>query len=183
MAALVTLERAKVYLGVASSTQDTLLLDLINLASAACANYCNRQLTSGERSDLLTGRGKRLVRLRECPVTSVTSVEVDGVAAPAAGAVGQPGWRLQGNELDIIPTPPWRSEVRVSYVAGYADDAIPDDLQLACLLELGRLYRRRDKAGIASETLANQSVAYNSGGVLPETAAMLASYRRVVWPT
>lgn len=183
MAALVTLERARAYLGVTSSTQDALLLDLINLASAACANHCNRQLTAGERSDLLTGRGKRLLRLREYPVASVTSVAVDGVAVPAAGAAGLPGWRLRGNEVDIIPAPAWQSEVQVDYVAGYADDAIPDDLQLACLLELGRLYRRRDKAGIASETLANQSVAYRSDGILTETAAILASYRRVVWPT
>jgi len=187
MAALITLAAAKAYLGVTTDTQDALITQLITSASAAMANYCNRTLASAPRSDALSGRGKPVIELREWPVTEVSSVIVDGVQVPASPYMLSPGWRMVDDRLLALSSAyiprVGLGNVQVAYTAGYTPGTIPDDLQAACLQEVLRMYKRRDKIGVASEGLAGQSVSYRSDGLTEYTTQVLASYRRVTWPT
>ncbi|HKB05013.1 MAG TPA: phage head-tail connector protein [Gemmataceae bacterium] len=71
-----TLANVKARLGIATSSDDTLLGLLQDSADQAVANYCNRDFAGGTFTEYHPG-GSEFVHLRNFPVDSVTSVKVD----------------------------------------------------------------------------------------------------------
>jgi hypothetical protein len=86
-ASLTTLATLKAELGEASSTHDSVLERLIEVASEACARYCNRTLhyaaTVAERVPTFGGQ---ILFLKRTPIVSITSIEALGSGLDAAGS-------------------------------------------------------------------------------------------------
>jgi hypothetical protein len=86
-ASLTTLATLKAELGESSSTHDAVLERLIEVASEACARYCNRALhyaaTVAERVPTFGGQ---ILFLKRTPIVSITSIEALGSGLDAAGS-------------------------------------------------------------------------------------------------
>lgn len=137
---LTTLAAAKAWLGIppATTTSDDLIQALITAASRYLLNYLSRgNILSASYTDRFdgTGWGQRSLLLPRWPVTSITSLLVDGQAIPAgsppsASAPSPSGYLL--DPWDGIPAGKPQSlalfgygigrglqNVSVTYVAGY----------------------------------------------------------------
>ena len=71
-----TLANVKTRLGITTSADDTLLGLLQNSADRWIANYCDRDFGGGTYTEYHPG-GSEFIHLRNFPVESVTSVNVD----------------------------------------------------------------------------------------------------------
>lgn len=61
----------------------------------------------------------------------------------------------------------------IEYVAGYATDAVPEDLRLGITLMIGALYNSRSAQGMASYSIGEEKVTFR-------TADEETDYRRIV---
>src|SRR5262249_5906524 len=81
-----TLANVKSRLGVTASADDSLLTLLMNSADRWVSNYCGRDFGGGTYTEYHPG-GSEFVHLRNFPVQSVTSVNVDPGYVFGAGTV------------------------------------------------------------------------------------------------
>jgi hypothetical protein len=183
MAELTTLADVKGWLGVTTSAMDATLTRLIEAAEARIRGIC------GSRDSFLTatfvetfdGDAAQIIRLKNGPITSITSIVADGVTISSdlysfnasRGVVGfthparstywstamPSGLLVTGRSFNSPSFGNGFNTVTVTYVAGYANQAaVPADLQQAAV-ELAGLYfqaMERDP-GINSETLGSYS--------------------------
>lgn len=66
---------------------------------------------------------------------------------------------------------------RATYKAGFTSKNIPDDLKLAILKIVGKLWNKRKSDGIASENLGDASVSWEKY-LSPDIAGMLSKYKK-----
>lgn len=203
---LMTLAALKAVLGITGSGDDAELELVRDRVSAAICSYCNLSpdqtgaITFGRETMTATWltsgewRGGRLLLPWRIPVVSITSVVEDGTT-------------LAGTDYRVLPMQAtlerldgdypgcWScGKIVVTYVAGYllpdeTGSTIPADLQDAALHEATARWRARGRdPTLRSENLPDvyqQSWAASGGaltmdgGVLPETAARLARWRRI----
>lgn len=67
---------------------------------------------------------------------------------------------------------------KISYKAGYADADTPDNLKLAILKLVGRLWNQRKSDGIKTESLGDASIAWEEH-LTPDVASILSSYKMI----
>lgn len=128
---LTTLDRVKAWLGVANTSSDVLLQDLIASASDFVRNEIQRDdLGWHIVTEYYDGAGNNFMVLRQWPVTQVDSIQFSGISI-ATAAIGNP--RQNGYLLDPPPQgggqqrltlfgyafPQGRSNITVNYRAGY----------------------------------------------------------------
>lgn len=104
----------------------------------------------------LVGNGRRVINLPQMPVTSVTSVTVDGTVLDTAD------WRV--NRYGILTRRSggcWRldADIEVVYDHGYAE--VPAPVKQVCLQVAGRAWVRAAATGLAAESLGDRSVTYD----------------------
>lgn len=204
---LTTLETVKSDLGLAVTTYDDVLTYLIKVASDAIANRCNRNFTySAAWVENVPSYGQTRLVVTHTPVLSVTGISyrdsdvlstTDVVIADAGKGwlTSQHGWMTAhslvsnvtggtayaGGELNAY---------RITYAGGYvtpqqAADAVgartlPYDLEHACVMAVGSLYRGRGQdRRISSEGLLSYNVSYREVEELPEVASVIRRYRRI----
>lgn len=80
MAYLSTLTNVKEYLGVTSTTDDTLLTNCLDRASAAIDRICRRTLLSTSHREIRSGDGAPILALYNYPVTAVEYLAIGKVA-------------------------------------------------------------------------------------------------------
>lgn len=152
--ALTTIEHAKLTAGVFVATYDAWFELCINRVSTKILNILGRKLKFGEYSEVLSGTGRQLLLLAEWPISSVTTLTVDGAAYTVdedyrldaqdkeMGALYRGyGWStpvyVQGLAGDVVSA---SRGIEVTYEAGYyfpgdeeyeegAADSLPLDLQ------------------------------------------------------
>lgn len=103
---LTTLVKAKRYLRITASTDDTLLGELIDSASALIESICDRKFISRSYAELYDGNGDRYLYLKQWPVTAVGRLSIGydqvlGIGCNASGAT----WasvRNDGTNLILI---------------------------------------------------------------------------------
>ena len=191
--ALVTLAEAKSYLRIDGSSEDTLLETLINGSTHQLETYTGRKLKSRTyTAEDYDGTGTPELILREYPVSSVASVNMDRLRQFGAGtAVSLELLTVSGDEGRLTFTPGYVSSglgiarfltgtkvVRITYTAGYA--TVPDDLKLACLkvVAIHFAHSREGADGVVSESIGGRSIVWVDG--LPKTVTdMLMHYRRL----
>lgn len=173
MAALTTVTAVKEYLGTKTAESDSLLSELVDRASAAIENFCQRSLGLADREDICNGHGGTTMLLKHSPVVAVSSVVIDGESVPATG------FRLAGRTLVLNG---WRftrgeANVQVNYRAGF--EQIPADVEQACIETAALMFRRRDHVDVSSKTLAGETVAYIAAELTPSARQILQNYRLV----
>lgn len=179
---LVKLSKYKEYLKITDSALDAQITDLQSAVEKRVKEYLHRDIESTTyTAELYNGSGKSELVMRQFPVTSVTSVAVyDGYYNNAEVwttlVLGTDYTRktipLEAYSfiLDDYTFEKGNLNYKITYVAGYASTAIPDDIQLACkeLLKIAwdnsPLNQNRlgflsvsDSAGSANENLSLDS--------------------------
>jgi len=192
--ALVTLDQAKLVLGITDTTSDAALTAQINQVSAAIQRYCDRVFVRQDYRDqyryvmnwMPVGQP---LPLRQYPLAldvngyPLATVIEDGALVDAAAyeADADRGYlyRLDGAAYA------WTGLlITVDYTAGY--DPVPEDLQAAALEWLSaRWYSVGEGPALRSETIPDLiTQVYNggSGSDANTASAMPAAVRGMLWP-
>lgn len=187
---LITKAQAKAFLKITASSEDDIIDTLIHGASQAVVGFCGRDFVQATYTEYYDGSGNEKLILKNYPIVSVSSVNIDTTRQwGAASAVTVATDLIVGNDSGIIELwNNWRSfgcgkkTVRVVYSAGYA--SIPYDVQQACLLTVMYWYKRHyqdQRIGLQSETIGERNMTYSNED-LPKTAKlMLSGYVKRGW--
>ncbi|BEQ16784.1 head-tail connector protein [Desulfoferula mesophila] len=192
--ALTSLAQVKQYLGLSAATHDALLEGLIEAVSAQFNAFCGRKLMARDYSHvsgdaaydpdnaLLSGSGYPELLLPQYPVINLSSLVVEGRSlAPSEN--GSTGWLLDAGAgvLSLIGLvfPRGSHNLGVVYRAGFG--AAPADLAQAAVEQSAMRFQEsaagQGRLGISARTLADGSVSYHSGELLPQVRAVLERYR------
>ncbi len=192
--ALTSLAQVKQYLGLSAATHDALLEGLIEVVSAQFNAFCGRKLMARDYSHLsespafdpdnalLSGAGYPELLLPQYPVLSLTTLVVAGQTIPASSDGGL-GWVLDAGAgvLSLVGMvfPRQPHNVGLVYRAGFS--AAPPDLAQAAVEQSAVRFQEsaagQGRLGISARTLADGSVSYHSGELLPQVKAVLERYR------
>jgi hypothetical protein len=173
--ALTTLNSAKGVLGVKLDdlTKDNYVTDLINGASTAIEDNCNRKLKARDFTDeLYSGKNSRVLMLRNYPVNSITAiVTLDSEDAETAVVVTR-----KNVDAGILyyPSGVWPEgdvNIKVTYNAGYS--TIPENLALACNLLVEFYYKL---------TIADFSTTFGEDGVVMKPEAWPGKVKKLLEP-
>lgn len=144
--ALTTLQTFKSEINITDTSKDALLEMYINAGSDIIENYCNRKFQKQQHTEIIDGTGSKTICLKNYPITSVSSIQVDGeevntsdyqVAIDTGEVYHSTGW-TQGEK-----------NIKVTYLGGYTlpKDAteqepsnLPPSLEMACILLSEILY-------------------------------------------
>lgn len=183
MADLITLAEAKAYCGVSGSDDDVILATFIAAAQVAMEKGCGRCLRSTSVTETLNGTGIRSLWLRESP-ESITSIHVDSDRDwGASSLIDSDDYLTDGCRVEYLDHI-WtvgRMNVRVVYSAGFT--TTPDDVKLACQLQVSRMYSqwKRAKEGldiVESENVQGWTRKYTAeSGLDPAVKDILKGYR------
>lgn len=160
--ALTTLAKVKQYGQITEFESDTLLVRMIEAASAAIENYCSRTFLAAQYTEVRDGTGQRKLTMRHFPVTNVSSVSINGQVIPARLSPLNNGYthddytlKLSGYLFDE-----GMDNVVVVYTAGLA--TVPEDVQSACAEMVMLRYKSRDRIGVSSKSLAGETISFTA---------------------
>ena len=190
--ALINLDSFKRYVKVPTIviSEDEILRDVINEASALCESYCNRLFRAQTFTEVHNGGRTPALLTGQWPINTVTSVNIDSSRQFAAGTIVDPNTYTLGlNEKGEAYTvelfdevfPQGRKNVQVIYQFGYVlDTDVPADLQLACK-RTGAYYWKLQQSESFMEvqkTKGNENLTILDG--IPQSAALiLDNYTRL----
>lgn len=175
-----TLSKLKEYLGVTSTTDDVLMNRLIAGASTWFNNQVGLDIVATIYQQVNDGEGTRSVILKHFPITSVSSVVVDGVTIPQRTSVTGSGWVLKANNVSLTPDYSFTDglqNVVITYTAGY--DVIPYDVEQAVIEMAAMRYRERTRIGVMSNTVGGESVSYQTVTIPVSVQSVVDSYKRM----
>lgn len=179
MTDLTTLANVKAWLGDSTSTNDALYNRLIASASDFIRNYTGRDLDQRTYTNIIhDGHNGYRMMFREYPVTAVSSIQVDNVPIPLSTNLSS-GYVFDDTFLSLINYRFNRgvANVKMSYTAGYA--TIPGDLEQACIELVANRFKDKSKIGVASKSMAGETIVFFNKD-MPETVkAALSDYRRI----
>ena len=180
---LVSLGEVKSWLNITTTNDDAMLSTLITQISGWADGYANRTLYTNTYTLVCDGRGETRKIVPNWPITSVSSVTIDGMVIPASTDGLIPGYVFD-TTLPRITLIGYRfncgqSNVVINYTAGYS--TFPNQLILAAKQLVGARYRSRSWQGKTSATgPAGQSANYYiTDEATPEVLRILDSFRRV----
>lgn len=187
--ALTTLDRAKVFLGITGTAQDTLLTMLINQATGFLEGATGRRFASTTYTDEKYNGGKSKLFLRQYPVSTLSSLQYrqGTISAPTWVSFPADDYMLYGDEGYIqflfgtvqgLSSPTANGvayqgtqNINVTYTAGYLIDwaheddptkhNLPPDLEAVTLSIVGRMLNTRKASGISSESVEGASISYD----------------------
>lgn len=184
---LTTLQRVKLELGVSGTTDDAVLVGMIDRASSAIATETRRTFGIETVTETLDGTGSRLLGLTRTPIIEITEVTEDSSAitdysvedADAGALYRANGWgrsgglRMWGTEAfsSGYILPGYQDQrYSVTYEAGYrlpdeASPTLPGAVEQACLETVKAWYSSRDvDPAIASVKVGQLAVSYRDQG-------------------
>mgnify|MGYP001581667557 CR=1 FL=1 len=143
------------------TTHDNMIIRLINAASDAIENYCNRTFASATyTNEEYDGTGANYLVLRQYPITSISSLDflTSGYDSPSWETIDSDLYSFNADGRLYYKATFTRGfqNWRVTYVAGYS--ATPDDVAEACVAYVVYSYKKSKSAGIKSERLGEYSV-------------------------
>lgn len=187
---LTTLANVKDWLEITNGTSDATLTRLVLSVSAMILNWLNRDaVLTGTFTDRLDGSGSDTLVVPHYPITSITSLVIQGASPTPASPDGvQPGYVFKGRTIQImggfsIPLagspgywfPKGAQNVTLVSVAGH--NGVPPDMEQACISWVAELFRGRSRAGLKSEALQGQTTSYAREDIPPHVAGMLQQFK------
>ena len=179
--ALITVDNVKDYYGLVGANDDTLIMDLIDRATAQFETYCSRQFESRERTEEYDGNGTKYLFPKYYPITTISGILDDSDWAwGSTTEIDSTTYRIQ-NENTVVRKPgnvftKGDQNIRITYTAGYADGSIPADLVQAAIEEVVRMYKRRAEVDVLAKTADDGSVTRVAKEFLPTTLRVLDKY-------
>lgn len=197
---LTSLSNVKTKMGLSVSTYDDVLNALIVQVDTTIKNHLGRSIEEASYTEYPFGYGTKRLRLKEKPVTAITSVRVDTSRLFTASntlltvdvdykLIDGMLFRLNGtwppaveNKWGLLTNAvvPSTGIIQVVYTAGYS--TVPDDIVLAADMLVIKLFgQRKDGEELLSESLEDYSYSRgDSGGdLLKDVRSLLAPYRRI----
>lgn len=178
VASLTTVTKVKEYLGITTSTDDSLLARLVAASSRWFTNQCGRDIAYTIYVDTVDGNGEDVMLLKNSPVSAITSVSVDGVVIPVRPSLTGSGYVF--NTYSVILAGYEFTEglqnVQIVYEAGLSP--VPEDVEQAVIELVALKYRERSHVGNASQTLAGTSVSFLPSMVPQAVKDVVELYRR-----
>jgi hypothetical protein len=178
---LTSLERVKDYLRDTGTENDPWYEQMIGAVTDAVQSYCDRLFAEAAYSEKYDGNGKDQLRLKQYPISAVTSLAIDDDAVDLTDA---DEYQLYADE-GIICLPygifsKGRRNVEVAYTAGYS--TIPEDLEQAVIewIALKWHERQENRIGITNKggNVAG-SLSFAQDDIPPEVRKILDLYRRL----
>lgn len=179
--ALTTLVKVKLLLGITNATQDELLEELINYATAFIEGTCNRKFGVADYIEIFDAPNGNKLFLKAYPVTDFTAFSFRN------SVISNPTWTdfnvndytvyenegiiefMYANFAGMISR---QKAFQAEYTAGYLIDwdneydttyhTLPVDLTMLCSQLVSLLFNTRNASGIASETTEGQSITYQN---------------------
>ncbi|MEN9885529.1 MAG: hypothetical protein RL758_107 [Pseudomonadota bacterium] len=175
--ALTTLAKLKQYGHVESFEDDTLLLRMIEAASANIETYCSRTFLSANYTEVRDGNGNRRMSVSNFPMTAVSSVTINDQPIPLRTTALGNGYtfdditvKLSGYRFDE-----GMNNVVIAYTAGLVD--VPQDVDLACCEMVMLRYKTLDRIGVSSKSLAGESITFTNDDFSDSVRRVLDQYK------
>ena len=165
---VVTVAEAKTLGRITTSSHDTLLQDLIDMAESFVEEFCDIGLTSTEQTEKLDGGGYYLYPSRK-PITAVSSITQD------SDTISSDDYDFESFGIYQASEYPWASgkkEFTVVYTGGHSE--VPAGLKLAIRQMVLRAYMNFNAKGSISE--AGESVEWQSLWNGNDITALLEQY-------
>jgi hypothetical protein len=189
---LCTLEDLKTHLEIEASGQDPFLTNLVLRATQFIETYCSRQFMSREFTEYYSGDGTNSIMLPNTPITAISQIKDD--KSEQAGfdygssdendAFSFESWgKVLLTDGDVFYEPgstyPLRN-YKFVYTGGYA--TAPEDLRQVCVeLAAAKFYLKdKQRQGIASKSVAGQTITYRPDDLSPAQKEVLEAYRPIV---
>jgi hypothetical protein len=158
---LCALQDVKTYLGISDTNSDSVLTNLITNVSAMIETYCNRIFALASYTETRNGGCGQKMYLANGPVTTVSSLSVNGQSVAAAPDSVSGGFVWDSMMVYIRRGGAGPQEfykgiqnVIVTYTAGYA--STPPEVNQACVMWVAWLYDKRKRLDKRNETLGQQ---------------------------
>lgn len=178
MPTLIELDEFKKHAGITVDTEDRKLTLMINAAEAFVASLIGRSLTGTTITETLDGDGEDYLILENFPVTSLTSVVLDGLAVQVSGTIdtGKAVRATRAGKLERVDGGAFTAG-KENVIAVYVIDAVGDDLKLS-IMDLVMM-KRNTLAGTGKKSEQLGSYSYEIGDVtkVPLLDAMISKYR------
>jgi hypothetical protein len=161
-----------------------LIETLIATESAHIENVCDRPLRDRGVDIVQTfdGEGGQRLPLPSYPITSISSVVVDGIAWPHASSSMSFGYVFDGRFV-IATTNRWPRGVQnitVTYRAGYDLETLPYNLRQACVELVDLRLQERKRQGVQSKTVGGEQVSYADKEMPNSIRARLRGFEAVI---
>lgn len=177
---LASLSNTKLFLEITATTYDTLLSLLLAQVSKRVETYLNRDLEKKART-IYYDAGRKLYFLSAYPIDSVLTLTVINDITTQVLNTDYYTWYDEGLiEFYAVPTQTRPKQITITWTGGYANTyAIPADIQMATIMQVAFVFRRRKDIGLASISMPDGSISVNAPTeLLPEVKAVLKSYRK-----
>lgn len=176
--ALTTLAKLKQYLGITSTNDDAMLTELLASAEAFVLSYIDTNIEVQPFSERYNGTGSTGLVPDHTPIQSVTSLKVDGMVISPSAAHGQPGYFFDSTMIVLrgYKFTRGRLNVELSYTAGYPQ--VPADVTQAVNYIAAQMYKRKDRIGVSSKTIGQESISYDANDLDTKSAKILNAYKR-----
>ena len=179
---IITLSELKAYLWIIDTTQDTLLTILVNSANDFVENYIDRKIAQANYTEYFDWNAQRELLLSNYPVNSITSFKINiwTLETPVYEDIEANTYKLSPKVWKIFLNfyqKRWFQNYEVIYNAWYA--TIPWDLKLATLKIASWYYNKRTSDWIKSESVAWDSIWFDTSEISSDTLVILNNYRDV----
>ena len=141
------------------------LIECLKAADAWLKGRIGTAVESDSYTRRLSGEGVAMLRLPDWPLTAVSSLTLDGAALTVlVGSATDTGQDVFADADGLL----WmrnddvftkgRGNILITYTAGYASTAIPEDLQQACVVLTWLIAEERTRIGIGGKTLGPEQI-------------------------
>jgi hypothetical protein len=195
---LTDLNGVQAWLNLGENVAVDVLSRLISAQSAFIQNWLNRQIASQSYTEIRDGLGAGLGRnqmvFANYPVSSVSSLTIDGKPIPPSndGGLLTSGFSFDTNRIWLADVGSvgdqalysqyyfnkGRQNVIISYAAGYS--TIPYDIEQACIELVAMRYMERTRVGLVSQNLQGQTTAYVQKVMTDSILTTLNQYKKVI---
>ena len=176
---LATVAGAQLYLGISNSQDSDLLQTLITAASTFIQSILGYNIAASSYTETRSGHGRGSMVLRYRPIISVQSLTVCNVAQVPSLGFGQTGYSFDDSKLYLTNGAFYYGvrNISVTYTAGY--ETTPADLTQACVELVALKYKLRDKSGLVSESMMQQTTAYSQRDMPASVVSAIQPYKIV----
>jgi len=192
--ALTTLAKAKRFMDISGTDDDTLIEELIDSVSAQIEKWCRRKFLSRSFTEYHDGGGYSYVFVDNPPITAVASVYDDSDREwTSSDLVSATYYTTDGSYADEGRIQLWQGKlyfydgvknVKVTYTGGYS--SVPADVEMACHALVSMWFNIRDKQGLTSESISDYKYTLSdeedlkSGGLPASIQMLLGPHGRFV---
>lgn len=186
---ITTKDNIKALLGITSTSDDAILVQIANVASSQIENYLGRSVESTSRTEYFdVERGQHLFQLRAYPVASSPAIVVYNdesrlfttvVSNENYTALGDEGQLIFDEDYELVTGP---KVLKVVYTGGLASSQASlesnyPDLEMATRIQAVFLFENRKKIGVQSESVDGSSASRQELMLLKGVKEMIEHYR------